>query len=135
MTPRISRLAIIAVAVLLAALLVPGIEVEWGDDTASTLLTVLVLALVFGFVNAFMRPIARLASIPLSIATLGLFSLVVNAALLLLVAFLVDLAVGPLIVIGGYPPDMDLAAVAAAAMGSFIISAISTTLTILVPDA
>ena len=135
MTTRLVRVAIIAVALLLAALLVPDIEVDWSDEAAGTLATLLVLALVFGLVNAFIRPVARLASIPLNIATLGLFSVVLNAALLLLVAYLVDLVFGPLIVIGGFPPDLSLEAVGAAAVGSFVISIVSAALTILIPDA
>lgn len=135
MTSILVRTVIVAVALLLAALLVPDIEVEWSDEAAGTLLTLGVLALVFGLVNAVIRPVARLASIPLNIATLGLFSVLLNAALLLLVAFIVDLAWEPLITIGGYPPDLGLEAIAAAALGSFIISAISTALTILIPDA
>ena len=135
MTARIIRVAILAAALLITALLVPDIEVAWSEDAEDIGVTLLILALVFGFVNAFIRPIAKLVSIPLNIATLGLFSVVLNAALLLLVAFLVDLAFGPLITIGGYPPDIGLEAIAAAALGAFIISAISAGLTILIPDA
>jgi putative membrane protein len=135
MTRRLIRVAIIAVALLITALAVPDIEVEWADDAAGIGITLLILALVFGFINAFIRPIARLVSIPLNIATLGLFSVVLNGALLLLVAFVVDVAFGPLIVIGGFPPDLSLEAVGAAAVGSFIISVASAALTILIPDA
>ena len=134
MTARLIRAAILAVALLLAALLVPDIEIDWSDEAEGTLITLVALALVFGLVNAFIRPIAKLVSIPLNIATLGMFSVVLNAALLLGVAFLVDLAWGPLIVIGGYPPDLGLEAIATAAMGSVIISAVSTALTILIPE-
>lgn len=135
MTSLLVRIVIVAVALLLAALLVPDIEVTWSDEAAGTLLSLGVLAFVFGLVNAVIRPVARVASIPLNIATLGLFSVLLNAALLLLVAFIVDLAWEPLITIGGYPPDLGLEAIAAAALGSFIISAVSTALTVLIPDA
>jgi len=135
MTAQLIRVAIIAAALLITALLVPDIVVEWSDEAVGIGITLLILALVFGFINAFIRPIAKLVSIPLNIATLGLFSVVLNAALLLLVAFLVDLVFGPLIVIGGFPPDLSLEAVAAAAVGSFIISVVSAALTILIPDA
>lgn len=135
MTARLIRVAIIAAALLITALIVPDIVIEWSEDAEGIAITLLILALVFGLVNGFIRPIARLVSLPLNIATLGLFSVVLNAGLLLLVAFLVDLAFGPLIVIGGFPPDMGLEAVGAAAVGSFIISAISAALTILIPDA
>jgi putative membrane protein len=135
MTTRLIRVAVIAVALLLTALLVPDITIDWAEDAQGISITLLALALVFGLVNAFIRPIARLVSIPLNVATLGFFSVVLNAALLLLVAFLVDLVFGPLIVIGGYPPELGLEALGAAALGSFIISAISTVLTLLIPDA
>lgn len=135
MTRRIVRVAIIAAALLITALFVPDVVVEWSEDAAGIAVTLLVLALVFGLVNGFIRPIARLVSIPLNVASLGLFSVVLNAGLLLVVAFVVDLVFGPLIVIGGFPPDLGLEAVGAAAVGSFIISAVSTALTILIPDA
>jgi putative membrane protein len=135
MTRRLIRVAIIAAALLIAALLVSDIEVEWSDEPEGIGVTLLILALAFGLINAFIRPIAKLVSIPLNIATLGLFSVVLNAALLLLVAYLVDLVFGPLIVIGGFPPDLSLEAVGAAAVGSFVISIVSAALTILIPDA
>lgn len=135
MTARIVRVAIIAAALLVAALLVPDFVMEWSEDAQGIAITLLIVALVFGVVNSFIRPIARLVSIPLNIATLGLFSVVLNAALLLLVAFVVDLAFGPLMVIGGFPPELGLQAIATASLGSFIISAFSTVLTVLVPDA
>lgn len=131
---RVVRVAIIAVSLLLAALLVPDIEIDWADDAPGIVITLVALAIVFGLVNAFIRPIARFVSIPLNIATLGMFSVVLNAALLLGVAFLVDFVWGPLIVVGGYPPDISLQAVITAAVGSFIISGVSTALTILIPD-
>jgi putative membrane protein len=135
MTTRLVRMAIISVALLLTALLVPDIVIDWSDDAEGIAITLLLLTLVFGFVNAFIRPIARLVSIPLNILTLGMFSVVLNAALLLVMAFLVDLAWGPLIVVGGFPPDLGIETIGAAALGSFIISAISTALGLLIPDA
>ena len=135
MSAALIRVAILAVALFIAALLVPDIVVEWSDDAEGIVVTLLILALVFGLVNGFIRPIARLVSVPLNVASLGLFSVVLNAALLLLVAFAVDIVFGPLMVIGGFPPELSLGAVATAALGSFIISAIGTALTILIPDA
>ena len=135
MTARLIRVAVLAVALLLTALLVPDIVIDWSDEAEGIAITLLILALVFGFINAFIRPIARLVSLPLNIISLGFFSVVLNAALLLLMAFLVDLAFGPLITIGGFPPDLGLEALTTAAVGSFIISAVSAGLTILIPDA
>lgn len=132
---RLVRVASIAVALLLAGLLVPGIEILWGEGAIGIGITLVGLAIVFGLVNAFLRPIAKLVSVPLNIATLGLFSVLLNAALLLGVAFLVDLVWEPLIVIGGFPPDLSLESITSAALGSFIISVVSTALAILVPEA
>lgn len=130
---RVVRVAINAVALLLAGLLVPEIDIAWSEDAAGIVITLVLLAIVFGAVNASIRPIARLVSLPLNIATLGLFSVVLNALLLLTVAFLVDLVTDPLIVIGGYPPELGVPALVAAATGAFIISAISTVLRVLIP--
>jgi putative membrane protein len=128
------RVAVNAVALLTAGLLVPGIEIAWSDDAASIAITLLVLAVVFGLVNSFLRPIARVVAIPLNILTLGLFSIVLNAGLLLLVAFAIDLLGEPLLVIGGFPPDLGWEAVVAAASGALVISAVSVLLTILIPQ-
>jgi putative membrane protein len=75
-----------AVALLVAAWLVPGIRrgapgrtpagPDWG--------TLLVVALIFGLVNAVIRPIVIFLSLPLEIITLGLFTFVINALMLLL---------------------------------------------------
>ena len=67
MTARLIRVAVLAVALLLTALLVPDIVIDWSDEAEGIALTLLVLALVFGFINAFIRPIVRLVSVPLNI--------------------------------------------------------------------
>ena len=60
MTARLIRVVIIAAALLITTLLVPDIVVEWSEDAEGIAITLLILALVFGFVNGFIRPIARL---------------------------------------------------------------------------
>jgi putative membrane protein len=126
------RIVINAVALLLAALLVPDIEVAWSDEASGVIISLVVLAVVFGLVNAAVRPIARLVRLPLDILTLGTFSLVLNALLLLAMAWLVDLVTDPLIVIGGFPPDLGLPALVAALLGAFIISLVSTGLNLFI---
>jgi putative membrane protein len=72
-----------AAALWVAALLVSGIDLAQGDSTWTTkLVTVLLVALVFGVVNAFIRPIVKLLSLPLLVLTLGLFTFIVNAFML-----------------------------------------------------
>ncbi len=75
-------------ALWIAAWAIPGIT--FGDDqgTASTVLTVGIVALIFGLVNALVRPIAALLSLPFIILTLGLFIFILNAAMLQLTSWL-----------------------------------------------
>jgi putative membrane protein len=68
------RLIINAAALYLVAYLVPGVHV-------SSPLGALVAALVLGIVNAILRPILIILSLPLEILTLGLFTFIINAAL------------------------------------------------------
>ncbi len=69
-------------AVAITAYLLPGVQV-------SSLLTVIIVALVLGLVNIFIKPIILLVTLPLNILTLGLLTFVINALLILLVAYIV----------------------------------------------
>ena len=75
MTKFILRWAINAIALYLAVLILPGI------DLRSDLVSILWLALIFGLVNALFRPLIQLLTCPLIILTLGLFTLVINTFL------------------------------------------------------
>ena len=82
------RVLINALAIWLATLVVGGLDVIGGEYTTTTVLVFVVVALVFGIVNAVVKPIVKLLSLPLFILTLGLFTLVVNGAMLWLVGWL-----------------------------------------------
>lgn len=87
------RLVINAIALWLTTLIVAGVRVvayEPGDTTA-TVLTFLMVALVFGIVNGVIGNFIRIVAFPLYILTLGLIALVVNGLLLLLVAWISSL--------------------------------------------
>lgn len=76
----IIRIIINAIALWLTALLIPAIQLSeslWG---------VLLVAVIFGIVNALLRPIIKLLSLPITIITLGLFTLVINTLMLLVTA-------------------------------------------------
>ena len=78
------RWAINAVALYAAVALLPGrlsFQSPWG------LAGIIILALLFGLVNAFFRPLLKLLSCPLIIVTLGLFTLVINTLLFALTAW------------------------------------------------
>ncbi len=89
----LARLVINAIALWLTTLSVAGVRVvayEPGDTTASVL-TFLMVALVFGIVNSVIGNFVRIVAFPLYILTLGLIALVVNGLLLLLVEWISSL--------------------------------------------
>ena len=86
----IVRVIINACALAIAAWLFDGIVVNGATDR-DRVLTLLVVALIFGVVNEFVRPIVSLLSIPLYILTLGLFYFIVNALMLWLTSWVCDL--------------------------------------------
>jgi putative membrane protein len=77
----ITRILVVALGLWLAARIVPGVEVR-------DLETLLLAALLLGIVNAVIRPLVILITLPLTLITLGLFILVINAAMFGLVALL-----------------------------------------------
>ncbi|MFZ3011803.1 MAG: phage holin family protein [Minisyncoccia bacterium] len=71
-----------ALAILITAYVLPGVYVEG-------LFAALVLAVILGVINTFIRPVLVLLTLPLSIVTLGLFVLVINALLIMLASYIV----------------------------------------------
>ena len=84
------RLLINAVALWLTTLIVSGVHVlvYAPGGVGPTIITYLVVALIFGIVNGVLGTLIRIVAFPLYILTLGLLALVVNTLLLLLVAWL-----------------------------------------------
>ncbi|MBP9762267.1 phage holin family protein [Patescibacteria group bacterium] len=80
--PLLLRLILNALAVILVSYIVPGVQVD-GFFTA------LVTAFVMGLINAVIRPILLVLSLPINILTLGLFTLVINALMFWLASALV----------------------------------------------
>ena len=80
-----------AIALWIAAWIVPGITL--GSPTADTthnVLAVVLVAAIFGVLNAFVKPLLQIVSVPLIVITLGLFLLVVNACMLGLLSWISD---------------------------------------------
>ena len=78
----IIQLILSAVAVLIAAYIIPGVSVDG-------FLIALVVAVVLAIVNTFIKPIITVLTLPINIVTLGLFSLVIAALMVLLTDFVV----------------------------------------------
>lgn len=83
------RVGVNACALAVAAWLFAGIAVN-GSSDRDRLLTLVLVALIFGVVNVFIRPVVALLSLPLYLLTLGLFYFVVNALMLWLTSWLAD---------------------------------------------
>jgi putative membrane protein len=127
------KILVNAVAVYVAVLVVPQIRFPAANDLLSLSgdwWHVLVVALILAVVNAYLKPIVKVLSFPITLLSLGLFALVLNALLLLLVAFLSD-SVGVEFVIGGFPPEFTADAFVGALLGSIVISIVATILGLL----
>ncbi len=110
------HILITAVSVWVATVL-PGIALE-GESTAAKVGTLLAVAVLFGIVNAVIKPIARTLGCVLYVLTLGLFGLVVNALLFWLTSYLAGQLSLPFHVDGFWP----------AFWGALIVSLVSTAL-------
>ena len=84
------RAAVTGLALWVVTLVVPGITFVGGDTTLQRVGIVLVVAVIFGVVNAIIKPIVQLVSIPLYILTLGLIHVVINALMLWITAWITE---------------------------------------------
>ena len=90
------RVLVNALAIWVAAWILPGMGIAAdpsvvsavGGETAASVLAYLFVGLVFGVVNAVVRPVLSILSLPITCLTLGLFAIVVNAAMLWLTSWL-----------------------------------------------
>ena len=118
MTRLILRWAINAVALWVAITFIPGIHAQGGW------ISLLGLALIFGFVNALFRPLLKFLTCPLIILTLGLFILLINT-LLFWLSGLIGQYFGIGFTVDGFWP---------AFFGSLVVSIVSMGLTLFVKD-
>ena len=112
-------------ALFLAAYIVPGIHLGEGGDTSRTIVTILLVAVIFGVINAILKPLVKLLSLPVIVLTLGLFLLVINALMLQLTSWIcgnLDLAFH----VDNFFWD--------AILGALIITVVASILNALIPD-
>ena len=117
------RLAVSAAALAVATAVLPGIQLTAGSTT-SKLLTLTAVALIFGVINAVLKPIIKTIGCLFYILTLGLVALVVNALLLWLASAVAGWLSLPFHITGFVP----------AFLGALIISVVTWLLSILIPD-
>ncbi len=84
------RAALTGVALWVVTLLVPGISIVGGGTTLERVGIIFVVAVVFGLVNAVIKPIVQFISIPLYILTLGLIHIVINALMLWITSWITE---------------------------------------------
>ena len=84
------RAGLTGVALWIVTLLVSGIEFVGGDTTLQRIGIIFVVAVVFGVVNAIIKPIVQFISIPLYILTLGLIHVVINALMLWITSWITE---------------------------------------------
>ncbi len=117
------RTVVTAVALWVATALLAGISLT-GGNTAEKALTIIVVAVIFGLVNAVLKPIIKIFGCLFYILTLGLFALVVNAALFLLVNWICELLNLPFHVDGFW----------SAFWGAIIVGIVSWLINLVIPD-
>lgn len=128
----LSRVVVNACAIWVAAWILPGVAIDGNkiveDQTgtiAATIISYLVIGLIFGLANAFIKPILSFVSAPITCLTLGLFSVVINAIILALTSWLSGFT--PFVfTIDSFFPSAILAAI--------IVSIVSALLGWLVPE-
>jgi putative membrane protein len=84
------RAGLTGVALWIVTLLVSGIEFVGGETTLQRIGIIFVVAVVFGVVNAIIKPIVQFISIPLYILTLGLIHVVINALMLWITSWITE---------------------------------------------
>ena len=115
----LTRLLVNAAALWVATRIVTGVTYEGGW------LPFLGVAVVFGVVNAFIRPVTKILTFPIIIVTLGIFALVVNGLMLELTAWLSD----------GLGLGFHVAGFWAAFWGALVVSIVSMLLSVLLADS
>ncbi len=118
------RLLANAVALAVAAWVVGGITLQ-GSTTGRRILTLLIVAAIFGVVNAVVKPVAKLLSLPFIILTLGLLIFVINALMLLLTSWISD----------GLDVPFHVSGFGSALLGALVITLVSWLLSVVLPDS
>jgi putative membrane protein len=117
---RVIQLLINAAALYVAVLVVDGLDFNF--DREGAWLEFILVALIFGLVNTFLKPVLRLLTLPITMVTLGLFLLVLNALLLLLVGWISSqLSLG--LEVDGFVPAL---------LGSIVISIVGWLLSMVI---
>lgn len=132
----IGSLIATGVALWVAARFVSGVAIPSSAfaKIPADLFTFGIVALVFGIANGLVKPVVKILSFPISLLTLGLAGIVLNAALFLGTAW-VSNQVGGHIRVGDFPPHLlTQATIVAALIGSIVVGIVSAVARMVIPD-
>lgn len=127
----IVALVVNAVALFVTIQVVPGLEWPNKLNTPNDILTLLIVAVIFAAINTFLKPIAKLLSLPVNLVTVGLFGFIVNAVLFVLAAVIAG-AIGIKFTVGGFPPTFTAQTIVSAVVGSIVLSIVGRVLSLVV---
>lgn len=121
------KVAVNAVAIWVATLVVDGIDVDGAGDggVGAQVLTFAVIGAIFGIVNAIIKPVVMLLTLPFYILTLGLFTFIVNAFMLQITSWIAEAT--PLTF---HLEDFFWTAI----LGAVVVTFVSLVLNVLLPD-
>ena len=116
-----------AITFAIVAHLLP--QIDYGGDVVN----LVILAVIAGLINGLIKPVVKVLSLPMTMMTLGMFGLVINAGLLLLLAWVASI-ISIDFTVGGFPPDFGLGTIVAAVIGGIAVSIVGGIVGLVVHD-
>jgi putative membrane protein len=132
----VASLIATGIALWVTARFVSGITIPSSGfhKLPNDLLTFGIIALVFGIANGLVKPVVKMLSFPITLLTLGLAGIVINAVLFLAAAWVTN-QVGGHVKVGDFPPTLlTQATVVAALLGSIVLGIVSAIARMVIPD-
>jgi putative membrane protein len=123
-----------AAALLVAANVVPEFSLVFKTDKLEDWIQILLIALLFAIVNSYIKPIVKMLAMPIGFMTMGLVAFVINAGMVLGIAWLVNQAKDTLTVgftVGHFPAQWGYETIGCAVVASIVISVVGTVLNLL----
>jgi putative membrane protein len=113
-----------AIALIAIIIVVPGVMWPGATELGPVTLQVFAVALILGIANTFVKPIVSLLALPVRLMTLGAVGFLINAAMLLAVAWLAG-QLGFAFSLNGFPPDLSIEAIVTAAVAAIVMGIVT----------
>ena len=128
------KVGVNAAALLVAANVVPEFSLVFKTDKPEDWIQIAVIALLFAIVNSYIKPVVKMLAMPIGFMTMGLVAFVINAGMVLGIAWLVNQAKDTLTVgftVGHFPAQWGYETIGCAVVASIVISVVGTVLNLL----